>query len=100
MESINKWPFDVAPDTAVITTKYVAYEGAPILLVTHEYDEDEGIVWQFHCGNEDYRPSVLLLVRLDEILKIDSKLYEIAALPQGFSARRATKDMQWEILNM
>jgi hypothetical protein len=53
------WPFDVSPDTAVVTTSYVTKDRQPILYVTHEYSEEEGVTWQFHCGNGDYDPGVL-----------------------------------------
>ncbi len=68
-----------------------------VLFVTHEYDKDSDIVWQFHCDNGDYRPEVLQLVRLDEILSIDSRLVLLASLPIGCSARRQSKDSAWII---
>ncbi|MBK9260811.1 MAG: hypothetical protein IPM54_13455 [Polyangiaceae bacterium] len=99
MESLNKkaWPFDIPPDAAVVTTKYVTHEGAPVLEVTHEYDEEEGAIWQFHCGNGDYHELVLQLVRLDEILAMDRTLCELAHLPIGFSATRSHLGDNWMI---
>jgi hypothetical protein len=99
MEQINMstWPFDNPPDGIVVTTKYVTQDRRPILYVTHERDEEEGIIWQFHCGNGDYAASVVQLARLDEILELDSGLYDIASLPLGFCAKRASLKGQWAI---
>jgi hypothetical protein len=90
------WPFDVSPDTMVVTTTYVTRERKDVLYVTHEFDRAEGIIWQFHCGNGLYSPDVLQLVRLDEILVIDPGLLSIAKLPVGYSAKRATRLAPWE----
>ena len=69
----------------------------PILYVTHEQDDEEGIIWQFHCGNEDYSTGVIQLVRLDEIIAIDPGVRKLAALPLGSCARRASKADEWTI---
>jgi len=99
MESLNQKcsVFDLPPETVVVTTKYVTKEGAPILEVTHEYDEEEGHIWQFHCGNGDYGDSVLQLVRLDEILEIDPSLHVVADLPAGCLASRTKRRPTWKI---
>lgn len=97
MEQVTSgpWLFDISPDTVVVTTTYVTRERKPILYVTHEHDEEEGITWQFHCGNRDYSSTVLQLVRLDEILEIDVGLKELAGLPLGFCARRTSANDKW-----
>jgi hypothetical protein len=97
MEQVTStsWPFDVPPGTIVVTSTFVTERRMPILYVTHEHDEREGIIWQFHCGNNDYDPSVLLLVRLDEILALDASLAQVAQVPVGFCARRSTVDDAW-----
>ena len=41
------WPFDNLPNVAVITTRQVTKDNAPILLVSHD-EEDGG--WQFLPG--------------------------------------------------
>jgi hypothetical protein len=99
MEQIKNgpWPFDVSPDTAVVTTIYVTEKRQPILYVTHDYDEHEGIIWQFHCGNGDYNPTVLQLIRFDEILEIDSDIFELANLDIGFCAKRNSVNDKWII---
>ncbi len=96
MEQISG-QFDISLDAAVVTTTYVTQEKKSILYVTHEFDEDEGIVWQFHCGNNDYSSQVLQLVRLDEILAIDPDIITLATLPIGYSARRQSQYSAWVI---
>ncbi|RYZ02078.1 MAG: hypothetical protein EOO73_33210 [Myxococcales bacterium] len=92
-----EWPFDVPPGEVVVTTTYVTKGGLPILSVVHELDEDEGIVWQFHCGNGDYDNAVLQLVRLDEILRLEPGLLELAGLPLGHEARRDGPGAPWRV---
>ena len=89
------WPFDVPPGAAVVTTTYVTQRGEPIRFVTHERDADEGIIWQFHCGNNDYSGEVLQLVRLDEVLAIDPSIRSLAKLPIGWCARRTSSSDAW-----
>ena len=91
----DEWPFDVAPDSVVVTSSYVTREHMPVLYVTHEEDPEEGVLWQFHCGNADYSPDVLRLVRLDELLALEGDLIEVAKLPLGFRALRSSKDAPW-----
>lgn len=97
MERVSKkpWPFDVTPDSVVVTTTYVTRDRNPILYVTHERDDEEGVIWQFHCGNGDYSPGVVQLVRLDEIIEIDPGMHELATLPLGFCARRVSQADEW-----
>ena len=44
---MDVWPFADPPNTAVITTRPVLEQSAPILLVVH--DAVDG-TWQFLCG--------------------------------------------------
>ena len=65
------------------------------LYVTHEHDEEDGVIWQFHCGNGGYDPAILQMVRLDEIIEIDPAIYAIAGLPLGYCARRSHGSSEW-----
>ena len=94
---VNEWAFDVVPETAVVTTTHVMRDRQPVLSVSHVYDPDEGDVWQFHAGDDDRDISKILLVRLDKILKLDPTLKEIATLPAGSSARRASVGEGWVV---
>lgn len=69
----------------------------PVELVSREDDEEEGELWQFHAGNGDFRPEVLQLVGLREILAIDPGLSRLVSLPMGHSARREGTSGEWVI---
>ena len=57
MADEQDWPFDQPPDAAAITVRAVL-DGAPILLVSHDADDDG---WQFLDGNEvDLDKAVLI----------------------------------------
>jgi hypothetical protein len=99
MEQVSdpRWPFDVPPDEAVLTTKYVTAQHMPILLVMHQVDEEDGVIWQFHCDNDDYRSEVLQLVQLKEVLALDSTVESLASMPTGYTARRERVGEAWNI---
>jgi hypothetical protein len=89
--------FELPSATAVLTTTYVTRDRIPILVVWRELGDD-GDLWQFHCGNGDYDPSKLQLVRLDEIVGLDPTVIDLAHLAVGQSARRAGVDQPWTIV--
>jgi hypothetical protein len=91
------WAFPIPPAAAVVTTTYVTRDGSPILLVSRELAEDGDDLWQFHCGNGDYEPSKLQLVRLDELVRSDPTLASIADLAMGYTARRASVEKPWTL---
>ena len=93
----KRWLFDVPPDAAVVTTSYVTGQRMPILYVSHGFDEEEGVTWQFHCDNDDFSTAVLQLVRLDEVLRLDAGLDALATLPLGHLARRSSATAKWVI---
>jgi len=86
---------DLSNDTMVVTSSYVTVDRLPILYVSYEYDEEEGHIWQFHCGNGDYSMERMQLVRLDTILALDASLFAIGDLPSGFCATRTSVGMAW-----
>jgi hypothetical protein len=90
--------FSIPPETMVVTSTYVTHERMPILVVTHELDEEGMPLWQFHCGNGDYDLARMQLVRLDTILRIDPTIQSVAALPIGHVARRASPRDDWTFL--
>lgn len=87
--------FGIPENTAVVTSTYVVNENMPVLYVSHEYDDEEGEIWQFHCGNGDYDMSKMLLVSLVEVLNIDDSLSELADLPLNSVARRKRVGDKW-----
>lgn len=83
-------------DTMVVTSTYVTEDMLPILYVSHE-DDEGGSLWQFHCGNNDYSPEKVQLVRLDTILAFDPDLTALAGLRKGYCAKRVSPDDPWII---
>ncbi len=88
----TKWPFADARKTAVFTTRDILEEGKPILLVTHDQDDE---AWQFHTG-EIVPASEAKLVALDEIIFRDPSIVELADLPVGWSAIRDSITSPWK----
>lgn len=86
--------FKEPSNTAVYTTTYVMREGSPITLVSHELDGD----WQFMGDEtlEDFE-KVGMLVALDEVVKKDWSVLELADLPLGHRARRQKRNNKWII---
>ena len=92
METPADWPFDDPPNVATITTRPVMDGSSWIALVSH--DEDDGS-WQF-IGPEGPLEEQAMLVGLHSILKIDPSIAEIADLPFGWQAWRASHDSPWQ----
>jgi hypothetical protein len=86
---------NIPEDTMVVTSTYITEEKMPILIVTHEDDEEGGSLWQFHCGNGDYDMSKMKLVRLDTILSIDPGVRAVLNLPMGLTAIRSSRAAVW-----
>ncbi|WP_394257123.1 hypothetical protein [Vibrio harveyi] len=87
--------FDILGDAIVITSTYVVNDRLPILYVSHEFDEIEGVIWQFHAGNNDYDMSKMLLVNLNNILEMDISIHEVSSLPLNSIARRKSPEDSW-----
>ena len=90
MADEQDWPFDQPPDAAAITVRAVL-DGAPILLVSHDADDDG---WQFLDG----RPANTAegrVIGMREVLRIDPTLRSIADLPPGWIAWRKSRSDPW-----
>ena len=81
-------------NTPVYTTIHVMREGSPITLVSHELDGG----WQF-MGDESLEDfsKVGMLVALDEVVKKDKSVLELADLPIGHKATRQGRKDKWTI---
>lgn len=78
----------------VITTRQVMYEGWPILLVTHDNGDPQG--WQFINGQGDTDDRADgMAVHVEHVIERDPSIRELADLPLGWQARRATVDDPW-----
>jgi hypothetical protein len=82
-------------NTAVFTTKYVTEDNKEITYVTHELEDGS---WQFFSDDnfEDFS-KVAKLVSLNNIIKIDKSVLEIADLPLGYYATRKNRKEKWKI---
>jgi hypothetical protein len=84
------WPFDQAPNVAALTVRAIL-EGAPILYVSHDADDDG---WQFLDGQpvdiDDGR-----VIGMRQALVLDPSLRSIADLPPGWIAWRKSRADPW-----
>lgn len=91
MESSQDWPFDQAPNVAVITDTHVLESGEPILRATHYLDDHS---WAFLSGladdNADGR-----VISMKEALDLDATLVSIADLQPGWTAWRESVRAAW-----
>ena len=85
------WPWDQPPFARALTTKKVAFEDHPVLVVTH-YEED--FSWSFACGTTDDIGDALL-VGMEEIISRDESLSEVSDLKPGYTARRQSPGAPW-----
>jgi hypothetical protein len=85
------WPFDQPPNCAVITLWRILDGASPILYVTHDL-EDHG--WQFLDGN-DVQMKDAAVVCLNNVVELDRSLMELADLPPGWHAKRASAESTW-----
>jgi hypothetical protein len=85
------WPWDQGPNVAAITHRSVL-DGAPILFVSHDADDDG---WQFLDGVTPNDASEARIVAMAQFLRLDPSLREIADLPPGWIARRERFGAPW-----
>jgi len=84
------WPWDQAPNAGALTVQSVL-EGAPILLVSHDADDDG---WQFLDG-EPPDTKEGRLIGMHEVLRLDPSLRDVANLPPGWMACRDRAGGPW-----
>lgn len=89
---MNDWPFREAENTAVLTTRHVVDDGAPILRVSHDADDGS---WQFHTGVVPSTKDARILA-LREVVELDSSIAGLADLPLGWVAVRSDVGEPWE----
>jgi hypothetical protein len=63
----------------------------PILLVSHDEDDHS---WQF-IGSSDASMADAMLVALEEVVKVDPTVLEVADLQPGWQALREAVGGQW-----
>jgi len=94
MNATTEWKFEDAPSAAVYTTRAVVDGLTWIAYAFH--DEDDG-AWQFHgASDEVVGADELKIIRLGEVLDLDSSLSSVADLPIGWKAWRESPWADWQ----
>jgi hypothetical protein len=88
---LAKWPFADSEDLGVFLCEHVFDRSLPILFVTHDHDGD----WQFLCGEHTHEDGKPRLVCFGCIISRDPSLIELADMPRGWGADRATATDAW-----
>jgi len=88
----DPWPFRSPPNEAVLTVGEILSGQKPILRVSH--DSEDGM-WQFLTGGPVSMQDAKL-VGLSNIAKLDPTVFELADLPEGWIATRASVGEEWE----
>lgn len=86
------WTFVDPPETEAITLARILDGQVPILLVTHDADEESS--WQFLDGEQIFEDDGAVIL-LGEAVQFDPRLLELADLPPGWHARRSSIDQPW-----
>ena len=90
------YPFSDEPNTACIICKHILYEKKTILYVSH--DEEDGC-WQFMCGENHGFPEDARVIALVEAFELDASLSQVADMPCGSFAERASETSAWRIVS-
>ena len=91
MKQTYHWPFDQPRNCATFALRQVLDVSEPILLVSHDAD-DRG--WQ-SIGASDALMADAKLVCLEEIVRLDPTVLEVAVLPLGWQAIRDHVSGRW-----
>jgi len=75
---------------AIFTVKNVVRGTSPVLLVVHDNDNE----WQF-LPNESVTEEDIMIISLENIIKIDPTLEEILWIPEGTEAVREDTGKDW-----
>ena len=86
------WPFSDPKNVAVFTVSDIILGRSPILKVCH--DENDG-GWQFLAGGPLPDKKEWKLVALEEIVKRDPTIRDLAELPCGWHATRPAAGGNW-----
>ncbi|WP_156949286.1 hypothetical protein [Mesorhizobium sp. WSM1293] len=98
---MEEWKFADPPNLAVLSDKSLFKRGDWIAYVVHEDDDDdsyndEGGSWQFYSSDiRDGDEREIMLVGLQEVVQLDETILELADLPKGWRAWRASKSSPW-----
>ena len=91
---METWPFEDPPNVAVFVNRKIMEGEEWIAYVTH--DADDG-AWQFRTREADPPDEAdAMLVALRSIVRLDESVTELADLPLGWHAWRASKSAPWQ----
>ncbi len=86
----------IADDRGVIICTHVLRDERPILLATREVED-----WQFLCAQDDHPDAKSFgIVRFDELSRRHPDVEQLADLPEGWEAERATAHSAWTLLDL
>lgn len=83
-KSDDAWPFEDAPNVACFTVRSIMERAKPILLVSHDAEDES---WQMLTGDA-FDMAEAMLVLLKNLVALDESLLELADLSLGWSAWR------------
>lgn len=89
----DRWPFPDPGNTAVITLRRIVNARAPILAVWHNADDG---TWQFLDGSDELDMDEAAVVALQEIVRLDPSILELADLPTGWVVWRPNPSSPWK----
>ena len=90
--SVEAWPFDDPVNHAAFTTRYVAHDNYPVLVISHDDNGD----WQFLCGTTTETEDAVLHC-LGCMYERYPYIGEFADLPRGYLAWRDSEADPWQI---
>ncbi|TDU64164.1 hypothetical protein EI77_04348 [Prosthecobacter fusiformis] len=88
---LDSWPFEQPRDSAVIAMRQIMARSEPILLVSHDLEDES---WQF-IGTSDASMDDVMVVSLESVSLLDSSIFEVADLPPGWQATRSEVGGVW-----
>ena len=91
---MSEWKFSDPPNVAVFVDRSIFKQDDWIAYVSHD-DEDGS--WQFH--NSEPGPAEdddIMLVSLQNVVRRDESILELADLAEGWHARRSSKSSPWQ----
>ncbi len=97
MSSRQTWPFNDPPNVAVIANRKIVSGTDWIAYVSHDLDDG---AWQFYTADAEVAEGDAALVSLENIVRIDATVSQLADLPLGWHAWREKKDLPWKRAQM
>jgi hypothetical protein len=82
-------------NTIVVTTSFVSEEKKDITYAAYNKEEH---CWQFFSDDDiENFETAMRIVKLSEIILIDSSILELEEIPEGYCAKRERKGLDWVI---